>query len=68
MTSKVIQGHIRTSLSKNSFSAFVYGMILITICMNANIIETQFFHKIIPEMSFYVMKNFCDFLLKDLLT
>ena len=32
------------------------------ICMNANIMKTQFFHKILYDLKFhfYVMKKFCD--------
>ena len=40
MTSKVNQGHMRPLLG-----TFVYGLILMKMCMNGNIIKTQFFHK-----------------------
>jgi hypothetical protein len=64
MTSKVIQGHVRPLLSQNQFSAFVFGPILMKILMNANIMKTQFFHKLyIYDMKFYVMEKFWDFLL-----
>ena len=48
MTSKVIQGHIRPLLCQNYSSTFVYGPILMKICMNAiaiNIMKTPFLHK-----------------------
>ena len=35
MTSKVIKGHIRPLLCQNHSSTFVYGPILMKICMNA---------------------------------
>ena len=39
MTLKVIQGHIRPHLCQNHSSTFVYGPILMKICMNVNIIK-----------------------------
>ena len=36
--------HIRPPLCQNHSSTFGYGPNLIKICMNANIIKTQFFH------------------------
>ena len=52
MTSKVIEGHIRPLLFQETF---VYGLIL----MNANILKTQFFHKIIYDLNchFYVTEK-----------
>ena len=41
MTSKIIQGHKRP-LCPNHSSTFVYGPILMKICMNANIMKTQY--------------------------
>ena len=41
MTLKVTQGHKRPLLCQNHYSTFVYGPILMKICMNANIIKTQ---------------------------
>ena len=38
MTLKVIQGHMRPPLCQNHTSTFVYGSILMKICMNAYII------------------------------
>ena len=63
MTSKVIQGHIRPLLYQNPSSAFVYGTILMKIFMNAIIMKTQFFYKIIYDLKcqFYVIEKFCDF-------
>ena len=63
MTSKVIQGHIRPLLSRNHSSLFVYGPILMKICMNADIMKIQYFHKIIKDLkyNFYVMKKILDF-------
>ena len=56
------QGHIRPLLGQNHFSTFVYGPILMKICMNA-IMKTYFFHKIRYDQkcNFYIMKKFCDF-------
>ena len=48
----LIQGHIRPLLCQNQNSTLDYGLILMKICMNTNIIKTQFFHK---------MEKFCDF-------
>ena len=63
MTSKVIQGHIRPLLCQNHSSTFVYGPILIKICMNANIKKTHFFLKYYDlKCHFYVMEKFCIFL------
>ena len=47
MTLKVIQGHIEQ----------YYGPILMKICLNAKIMKTQFFHKIINDLKshFYFM-------------
>ena len=45
MTSK-IQGHITPLLCQNLHRIFVCGPMLIKICMNANIIKTQFFIKL----------------------
>ena len=63
MTLKVIQGHIRQLLCQNHYSAFIYGPILIKICVNANIMKTQFFHKIIYDLKchFYVIEKFRNF-------
>ena len=60
---KVIPGHMRPILCQNHSSRFVYGPILMKICMNANTIKTQFFYEIIYELKchFYVMEKFCDF-------
>ena len=41
---KVIQGHIRPLLCQNHSRTFVHGPILMKICMNANIMKTQFSH------------------------
>ena len=43
--------------------SLVYGTILMKICMNADIMKTYFFHKIIYDLKcyFYVMKEFLDF-------
>jgi hypothetical protein len=42
MTLKVIQGHIEPLVCQNNFSTFVYGPILMKICMNAYIMKTQY--------------------------
>ena len=62
MISKVIHGHIRPLICQNLSSLFVYGQIVIKICMNANIMETQFFHEIIYDLkyNFYIMEKFYD--------
>ena len=60
MTLKVMQGHKRPLLCQNHSSTFVYGPILIKICMNANIMKTHFS---INLYHFYVMEKFCDFIL-----
>ena len=41
MSSKVIQGHISPLFCQNHSSTFVYGPILVEICMNANIMKTR---------------------------
>ena len=41
-SAKVIQGQLRPLLCQNHSSPFVYGPIFIKICMNANIMKTQF--------------------------
>ena len=45
LTSKVIQARIRPLLCQNHSNTFVYRPI-IKICMNGNIMTTQFFHQI----------------------
>ena len=45
MTSKVIKGHIRPLLCQSHSSTFVKGPIFKKICLNANIMNTQFFIK-----------------------
>ena len=64
MTLKVIQCHIRPLLCQIQSSTFVYEPILMKICMNANIMKTQFFHRIIYDLKchFYIMKKFVTFL------
>ena len=59
------QGYIRPLLCQNHSTTFVYGSILMKICMNANIIKTLFKKIYIwPEMChLYVLDKFCDFLL-----
>ena len=59
MTLKVIKGHTRPPLFQNHSSTFVYGPILMKICMNANITKTQFSHQIRYDQKchFYVLKN-----------
>ena len=42
MTSKVIQGHIRSLIYQNHFSSFVYGPILMKTFMNANVMGRQY--------------------------
>ena len=66
MTSKVIQGHKRPLLCKNHSSTFIYGSILIKICMNANIMKIQFFHKIIYDQKchFLLWRSFVIFYFK----
>ena len=54
-TSKVIQGHIRSLLSQNHSSTFVYGTILMKIFMNANILKPLYMKR-----HFYVIE-FCNF-------
>ena len=63
MTTKVIQGHMRPLLCQNHFSRFVYGPILMKICIKANIMKTYFFHQIIYDLKchFYFIAKFCDF-------
>ena len=46
MALKVMQGHKRQLLCQNHSRTFVYGPIFMKICMNANIMKTQLFHKI----------------------
>ena len=60
MTSKVIQGHIRILFCQNHSSTFVYGTILMKICMNANFMKSE---DTIYDLKchFYVMEKFCDF-------
>ena len=50
MTSNVIQGYIRPFVYQNLSSTFVYRPISTIICINANIMKIQFFHKC-PEIS-----------------
>ena len=66
MASKVIQGYIRPLLCKNYSSTFVYGPILMKICMNANIMKTQFFHWIICDLkfTFMLLRSFVIFYFK----
>ena len=42
MTLKVMQGHKRPLLCQKRSRTFVYGPIFMKICMNANIMKTQF--------------------------
>ena len=56
MTSEVIKGHIKTLLCPYQSNIFVYGPILMKICMNAYIKKTQIFHK----CHFYLMEKVCD--------
>ena len=64
MTSEVIQGHIKPLLCQDHSGTFVYGLILMKICMNANIMKTQFFHKKIFDLKchFYVIDKLYDFI------
>ena len=39
-----LKGHKRPPSCQNHSSTYVFGPILIKICMNANIMKTQFFH------------------------
>ena len=58
-----LKGHprsLRPLFCQNHSSTFVYGPILVIICMNANTIQTQFLELI--KMHFYVMEMFCDLL------
>ena len=64
MTSKVIEGHIRPLLCENHSGTFVYGPIFMKICINANIMKTQFFHK----CYYYVMEKCCTSKPSDLTT
>ena len=68
MTSKVIKGHKRPRLCQNLSSTFVYVLIWMKICRNANIMKTQFFHKIISDMKChsYFMENSSIFLFLNL--
>ena len=64
-----LKGHPRSLLCKKKSRTFVYGPILIKICINANIMKTHFFNKIIHDLKcyFYVMEKFCNlFTLKGL--
>ena len=61
MTLKVIQGHEGPLLCQNPSCTFVYGPIFMKICMNVTLMKTQFFIKLLTEMSLYVMEKFCDF-------
>ena len=61
-----LKGHpwsYRPLLCQNHSSSFIYGSILIKICMNANIMKKHFFHKIVYDLKchFYVIKKFWDF-------
>ena len=58
--SKVIQGHIRQIVCQNHSSAFVYWPILMKIYINAYIMKTHIFYKIIYDLkcNFYAMENF----------
>ena len=60
MTTKGIQGHISPLLCQNFSSTFLYGPTLMQICMNAKIMKTQFFHKIIYDLKChsYVREKF----------
>ena len=70
MTLQVIQGYIRPHLCQNHSSTFVYGPILMKICMDANIMKTKFFHQIIYDLkcTFMLWRSFVIFLLENLLT
>ena len=62
-----LKGHpkpYKKTLCQNHPSTFVYGPILIKICMNANIMKTHYFHKIIYDLKchFYVIKKLCNLL------
>ena len=61
---------MRPLLCQNHSSKFVYGEILIKICMNDNIVKIQFFHKVIWNVTFMLWKSFVIFLLihSDLIT
>jgi hypothetical protein len=63
MTLKVIQVHIRPH-----FSTFVYGPILMKICINANIMKTELLHKIIYDLkcTFMLWRSFRFFYFKTL--
>ena len=54
MTLKVNQSHIRPHLCQNHSSTFVYELILMKICMNANEVPIKF--------HFHVMEKFYDLL------
>ena len=43
-TLKVIQGHIGPLLCQNHSNTFIYRPFFMKICMNANIMKTQFLH------------------------
>ena len=61
MTLKVIQGHIRPPLYQNHSSTFVYGPILMKICMNANIMKTQY---MTWNVTFMLWRSFVIFYFK----
>ena len=62
-----LKAHLRsnkTTFKPKSFYTFVYGLILIKICMNATIMKTQFFIKLYVydlKYQFYFMEKFCYF-------
>ena len=47
-------------LRQNHFSPFVYGLILMKICINANIMKTQIFHKLY-NVNFMLLRSFVIF-------
>ena len=60
-----LKGHPRSLLCKKNSRTFVYGPILIKICINANIMKTHFFNKIIHDLNvtFMLWKSFVIYLL-----
>ena len=62
-----LKGYIRLLLCQNHSSTFFYGLILIKICMNANIMKTHFFHKMMYDLkchvTFMLWRRFVMFLL-----
>ena len=54
---------IRPLLCQTHASTFVYRPILMKICINANIMKTQYLHRIIYDLKcyFHVMKKDCAF-------